>query len=320
MGKLNCNKSPKPDDAKTLHQEKVQNKETMPSVHACANFPKKKKNRNLISTNWTNLAKALQLNTTNQSTKRKTEFFNNMKKNLKEAASSGKKSLQSQENEIWFDNVSEELLDLPSKSSRHAEERTSIEDNPLIKVGPHQGPTKVIALDCEMVGTGENGKESILARVSMVNSLGYCIYDKYVKPREIVTDYRTHVSGIREEDIKHGEEFEVVQKEVFDLLKGRLLVGHAVHHDLKVLFLEHPRSKIRDTSRFKYFRQISGGKTPSLKRLAGHFLGVKVQQGEHSSVQDAQAAMRLYTMHRKKWEKEIRERFVATTKRQQEKR
>lgn len=31
-----------------------------------------------------------------------------------------------------------------------------------------------------------------------------------------------------------GEAFEVVQKEVADLLKGRILVGHALHNDLKV--------------------------------------------------------------------------------------
>lgn len=31
-----------------------------------------------------------------------------------------------------------------------------------------------------------------------------------------------------------GEEFEVVQREVADLLKGRILVGHALHNDLKV--------------------------------------------------------------------------------------
>ena len=29
------------------------------------------------------------------------------------------------------------------------------------------------------------------------------------------------------------------------------------------------------------------------------------QEGEHSSVQDAQATMRLYTMHKKQWEMEI---------------
>lgn len=32
-----------------------------------------------------------------------------------------------------------------------------------------------------------------------------------------------------------GEKFEVVQKEVADMLKGRILVGHALHNDLKVL-------------------------------------------------------------------------------------
>lgn len=31
-----------------------------------------------------------------------------------------------------------------------------------------------------------------------------------------------------------GEEFEVVQKEVAEMLRGRILVGHALHNDLKV--------------------------------------------------------------------------------------
>uniref|UniRef100_A0A3B5KQ81 Exonuclease domain-containing protein n=1 Tax=Xiphophorus couchianus TaxID=32473 RepID=A0A3B5KQ81_9TELE len=57
----------------------------------------------------------------------------------------------------------------------------------------------------EMVGVGPDGEESILARVSLVNKFGKCIYDKYVKPTEKVTDYRTAVSGIRPEDIKDGE-------------------------------------------------------------------------------------------------------------------
>ena len=55
-----------------------------------------------------------------------------------------------------------------------------------------------------MVGVGFGGKDSVLARVSIVNHFGHCIYDKYVKPREKVTDYRTAVSGIRPEDIQNG--------------------------------------------------------------------------------------------------------------------
>ena len=33
--------------------------------------------------------------------------------------------------------------------------------------------------------------------------------------------------------------FTTVQKEVSDLLKGKILVGHALHHDLKVCLLFH---------------------------------------------------------------------------------
>lgn len=59
-------------------------------------------------------------------------------------------------------------------------------------------------MDCEMVGVGDDGKESILARVSIVNQYGCCIYDKFVRPTERVTDYRTKVSGVRWTDLMNG--------------------------------------------------------------------------------------------------------------------
>jgi hypothetical protein len=31
-----------------------------------------------------------------------------------------------------------------------------------------------------------------------------------------------------------GKEFSMVQREVSSMIKGRLLVGHAIHHDLQV--------------------------------------------------------------------------------------
>lgn len=62
-----------------------------------------------------------------------------------------------------------------------------------------------MALDCEMVGIGEDGKESALARVSIVNHHGECLYDKYVIPGEEVTDYRTQFSGIRPHDLLKGD-------------------------------------------------------------------------------------------------------------------
>lgn len=117
--------------------------------------------------------------------------------------------------------------------------------------------TKFLAMDCEMVGVGYNGDDHMLARVSIVNKFGDCIYDKFVKAREEVKDYRTSISGIRKEDLLNGEDFTTVQKEVSELLKGRIIVGHSLKNDLSVLFLSHAKRNIRDTSRYKPFRKVS---------------------------------------------------------------
>ncbi|XP_072947036.1 uncharacterized protein [Epargyreus clarus] len=167
--------------------------------------------------------------------------------------------------------------------------------------------TKFIAMDCEMVGIGYDGEDHMLARVSLVNKFGDCIYDKFVKPREEVKDYRTKVSGVRREDLLNGEDFTTVQNEVSEILKGKILVGHSLKNDLSVLFLSHPNRNIRDTSKYKPFRSVTKGSTPSLKRLAKELLGIDIQSGEHSSVEDARAAMQLYCMVAKNWEQMMSE-------------
>ena len=196
------------------------------------------------------------------------------------------------DDEVWFDDVDPTLLETINDPNS---------DN-LVKNNSFKGVTKILGMDCEMVGVGNDGVDSILARVSIVNHFGNVLYDKFVAPREKVTDYRTAVSGVRPEDLVNAPEFKLVQEEVAELIKDRVLVGHALHHDLKVLFLDHPKKLIRDTSKYKPFKAAFGGRTPGLKALTERFLGVKVQTGEHSSVQDSQAAIRLYTMFRKDWE------------------
>lgn len=81
---------------------------------------------------------------------------------------------------------------------------------------------KYVALDCEMVGAGRKGRIDLLARVSIVNTFGNVLLDKYVKPTKYVTDYRTPISGIRPQNILNGDDFHKVQKEVLRLLKGLL--------------------------------------------------------------------------------------------------
>ena len=59
-----------------------------------------------------------------------------------------------------------------------------------------------------------------------------------------MTDYRTEVSGVRPEDLVGAPEFKQVQTEVAELIKDRLLVGHAIHHDLKVSKIEKKNTVI----------------------------------------------------------------------------
>lgn len=217
--------------------------------------------------------------------------------------------------DLWFDDVDPDDIEsaLGTEAADIMRKRCGLikcdpknTEKMLVKEHAFEGVTRAVAMDCEMVGVGYNGEDSILARVSLVNHFGKCIYDKYVKPTEKVTDYRTAVSGIRPNDIKNGEDIKTVQKEVAQILKGRILVGHAIHNDLKILLLDHPKKMIRDTQRYKPFRQRVKSSRPALRNLCRQILNVQVQQGEHSSVQDAQATMRLYTMVKKQWEAELK--------------
>lgn len=172
---------------------------------------------------------------------------------------------------------------------------------------------KYVAIDCEFVGVGPEGKESALARVSIVNFYGNLVLDLYVKPKEFVTDWRTWVSGIKPHHMATAVSPEECQAKVANILKGRILVGHSLQHDLQALLLSHPRSMIRDTSRHLPFRQkYSSGKTPSLKKLTKEVLGIDIQASEHSSIEDARATMLLYKSDKKEFEKIHQQKFGNT--------
>lgn len=158
-----------------------------------------------------------------------------------------------------------------------------------------------------MVGVGPLGSESMLARVSLVNWHGHVVLDTFVRPLEKVTDYRTWVSGVRASDLKGAPTFADVQARVAALIKGRVLVGHAIQNDLKALLLSHPRPLVRDTATFKPLRDIAKTKHPALRNLARLVLGISIQvEGEeHSSVEDAQATMAVYRTQHAAWQKAL---------------
>eukprot|EP01018_Ginkgo_biloba_P000710 Gb_15252 [translate_table: standard] len=165
--------------------------------------------------------------------------------------------------------------------------------------------TNALAMDCEMVGVGIDGCKNALARVTLVNMWGNAVYDEYVRPLEFVTNFRSKISGVRACDLRKAEDLWTVQKKVSELIKGRILVGHALQNDLKVLFLSHPKKDIRDTSMYKQLRSKEG-RPRALRDLAAEILGVKIQEKEHCSVEDARAAMFIYQKLKKDWEKSIK--------------
>jgi len=119
--------------------------------------------------------------------------------------------------------------------------------------------SKYVSLDCEMVGVGPGGYKSAVARVCIVNWDGLVLLDTFVKVPEPVTDFRTFVSGIREEDLESDSAVEFVncRAVVEVLLRGKILIGHALKNDLQALTISHPWQDIRDTAKYDSFLQNS---------------------------------------------------------------
>ncbi|NWU96429.1 I20L2 protein, partial [Upupa epops] len=196
---------------------------------------------------------------------------------------------------------------LPSKSkatARRAAKRTqNAAQAPL-------NPCRLVAIDCEMVGTGPGGRSSDLARCSIVGYDGDVLYDQYVRPTAPIVDYRTRWSGIRRHHMANAVPFARAQREILRILSGKIVVGHSIHNDFKALKYFHPKALTRDTSRIPLLNRRGGfpeGIAVSLKRLTKQLLHRDIQVGNngHSSVEDARATMDLYKMVETEWEQQL---------------
>eukprot|EP00984_Skeletonema_dohrnii_P011616 scaffold4648_cov97-Skeletonema_dohrnii-CCMP3373.AAC.3 len=190
-----------------------------------------------------------------------------------------------------------------------------------------QEKSQYIALDAEMVGVGPHGQHSRLARITLANYDGECIYDTLVQVVETVTDYRTFVSGITPQDLEEGGSaipFEECRSQVLELITDKIVIGHGLKNDFRVLGVTHPWYFTRDTAKYEPFMKVdpTGEKDfipKKLKVLAKDKLGLVIQEDgvPHCPLEDAVAALELYKKHRTKWEKAMSykmERTKAITK------
>lgn len=196
-------------------------------------------------------------------------------------------------------------------SKKNAAQRStdSRSEDKCLKVSQNL-PGKMVAVDCEMVGTGPKGRVSSLARCSIVNYNGDVLYDDYVLPPCHIVDYRTRWSGIRKSHMAKATPFKIARSQILKILKGKIVIGHAIHNDYKALQYFHPKSLTRDTSQIPLLNRKADcpeNVTLSLKHLTKKLLHRDIQAGKsgHSSVEDAQATMELYKLVEVEWEQHL---------------
>lgn len=174
-----------------------------------------------------------------------------------------------------------------------------------------------IAIDCEMM---QSNIGQVLGRVSVVNYEGATIFDTFVCYPEPITITNTdeQFSGIDLNDIdpqNGAQPFSEVQAHLVELLRDRIVIGHDIQKDLKVISMDLPSHilrlqgfalrltpvtfdiTVRDTQKYSRYRQYanrSSHQGPSLKNLALEVLGRPIKQGRVSSVEDAIATMEVY--------------------------
>eukprot|EP00934_Nitzschia_sp_Nitz4_P009290 Nitzschia sp. Nitz4//scaffold61_size107673//34129//35038//NITZ4_004230-RA/size107673-augustus-gene-0.215-mRNA-1//-1//CDS//3329555695//9280//frame0 len=177
---------------------------------------------------------------------------------------------------------------------------------------PHQGhfmDYQCVALNCQMVGVGPGGKRSVLARATLVDYSGRCLFDAFVRVEERVTDFRTSTTGIVPGfvDAPAAMPFGKCRHHVIKLIKNKILVGHGLKSHLSALGISHPWQDIRDTSTFYQYQEIDhlGRKCPRrLIDLGKAFLGLTAATNDLPPCPqvDARIAMGLYVRCQLEWD------------------
>lgn len=185
--------------------------------------------------------------------------------------------------------------------------------------GPHHDIlTEKIAIDCEMMRSNIG---QVLGRVSVVNYHGATIFDTFVcypEPIKITsTDEVYSGIGLNDIDPQNGAQpFSEVQVQLVELLRDRIVVGHDIWKDLKVISMDLPSSilklqqvglqlpnpvtfniKVRDTQKYTGYRQYANPgahQGPNLKNLTLNVVNREIKEGRVSSVEDAIATMEVY--------------------------
>lgn len=182
----------------------------------------------------------------------------------------------------------------------------------------------IVAMDCEMVGIGMDGLDSMLARVTIIDWNHNVIYDKYVKPQHPVIDFRTHVSGITKENLEseNAIDFTKCRRQVNNIIHNKIVVGHGLTNDFQSLQMIHPWYMTRDTAYYQPFMKIKSTAQHNqscyycprkLKELSIELLQMNIQGQSHSSIEDSIASLELYKLVQIQFEQQIQYQCMKIT-------
>lgn len=163
---------------------------------------------------------------------------------------------------------------------------------------------KAIALDCEMVGL--SGGRDELARLCAIDLFtGEVLVDTLVFPTEAVRDWRSRFSGVTMAMMREARNtgkalngWPAARAKLFELADAEtILVGHALNHDLKVLYVSHKR--VVDSSLLVSEAVFGKGSALlriwGLKTLSRELLGLTIQSSRkgHDCLEDTLATREL---------------------------
>lgn len=226
-----------------------------------------------------------------------------------------RRDMRQQVAEKWWEQSRSELTNM--REILGEEDRNAAVGLQASEDAPRKG--SLLGLDCEFVMVSRDeadifadGTREVviparmaLARVSVVRGYGElqgkALIDDYVSVRESVVDYLTRFSGLCEGDLQSGRSRYTVcsLKSVYKKLRclvdaGCVFVGHGLKSDFRIINFVVPSEQVIDT--VTIFR-MGNKRLLGLRFLSHALLGDDIQSETHDSIEDANAALRLYLLY-----------------------